>query len=138
MLSITIERTSLGLLPLSISDDGTGTYTLMPGFDAGVSTPENSLAESRWLDGAALVASRRVVTQVSMIVRVDGPTANALQANIAMLAQALDQFDYNVRILEGSTVTTYACMPATWRRVYDADEMRRGRDLVVITIPRQP
>lgn len=138
MLTISIDRASLGLLPLTISDDGTGTYTLMPGFDAGTSTPENSIAESRWLDGGVLVASRRNVTQVSMLVRVDGPTANALQSNIAALAQALDQFDYSVRIVEGSTTTTLTCMPATWRRVYNADEMRRGRDLVVVTIPRQP
>ena len=110
----------------------------MPGFNAGASVPVNVIAESRWQDGGVLTSSRRDVTSLDMTLRINGGGLWNVNAYTAELAAALDQFSYTVSVNESGYLWTYSAMPATWRRLYDRDELRRGRDLVVVSIPRQP
>lgn len=138
MISLSIDRSSLGITALTISDDGTGTFTLMPGFSAGASVPINVVAESRWQDGGVLTSSRRDLTSLDMTLRINGGGVWSVNAATAELATALDQFSYTVTVNEGGYAWTYQAMPATWRRLYVRDELRRGRDLVTVSIPRQP
>ncbi len=138
MLTITIDRTSLGLLPLTINDTTGSTYTLMPGFDVGIASVENTIVESQRRDGGTLTSSRRKVTAISGEIRVDGGNPDGLKLAIATLAEALGQFSYTVTVAEGTNPTTYTCMPADWKRTFDQVEMRINRDLVTVTIPRQP
>lgn len=138
MITLRIYRDSLGLLPLVIADDGTGTYTLMPGYSEGTLVRDNTYAESRWYDGALLTSSRKAITSLEMTVRVNSTSLALLRAAIDELAEALDQFDYLVTVTETGLVTYYTAMPATWSRRFDRDNMRYYDDLLTISIPRQP
>lgn len=138
MISIAIDRASLSLPDLVIEDSGTGTYVLMPGFSIGGQTPDNDYAESRWLPGAIVTGTRMTLTAVDGIVRVAGTDPADMQDAIDALAEALAQFSYTIDVTEGARTTTYSCCPASARRLFNRNEMRAGRDLVAVTIPRQP
>ena len=140
MIRIQIGRDSLGDLPLLITDTSgvTDAYSLMPGYSAGESTPVNTVAKSRWMPGGVLTSTKRDMTELSFIMRVNGGSLEAMQFSIATFAEAVDQFDYTVTVTEGATITVYQCLPATWRRAFDKNLMRLGRDLLQVTIPRQP
>lgn len=140
MISISIRRDSLGALPLLITDASKSSdmYSLMPGYAAGESTPVNTIAKSRWMSGGVLTATKRDMTAIQFTMRVNGSSLETTQAAIATFAQAVNQFDYTVNVSEGSTITTYQCLPATWKRMFDRNLMRSGRDYVTVSIPRQP
>jgi hypothetical protein len=139
MISVSISRASLGLTPLAIGDTSAGSvYTLMRDFNTGKVEADNTYAESRWQDGALLTSSRRKITEIAMLVRVTAGSVPGTVAAIAALADAIDQFDYEVTVQQQTYVNVYRCSPASWERVFDATQMRNGADLLHITIPRQP
>lgn len=138
MLTITIDRASIGASPLTITDNGSGVFTLMPGFSIGGVTPRNVYAESRWQDGAVLTSTSRDLSSIDMTLRINGGSLAGVAFSTNDLSAALGQFSYTVTVNESGVISTYECMPATWRRLFDRDEMRSGRDLVVVSIPRQP
>lgn len=138
MISITIDRSVLGLLPLSITDTGADSYSLMPGFSLGGWTPDNTYAESRWIDGAAMTSSRLTMSAMELNLRVEGVSLTDLQANVDALATAVGQFTYTVTVTEGTTVTDYDCCSGSVRRAYNQTAMLNLADYVQVQIPRQP
>lgn len=137
VITLSIDRTGLSLADLVITDD-TGDFVLMPGFTVGGQSPENTYAESSWLDGGLLTGTRLALTAVDGIVRVAGTDAAGMLANIEELTAAVQQFSFTAATIEGASTTTYDCSPASVRRLFNRFEMRQHRDLVAITIPRQP
>lgn len=137
MIQVSISRTSLGLPPLVMEDSGTGTYTIMPGFSTGPSDADNVIAESRWQNGGVLTSTRRNITQLVMNVRVIAAGVGMVSA-VNTLAAAVEQFGYTVTVVEGGVSSTYTCLPANWRRLFDERAMLSGRDYVALVIPRQP
>ncbi len=140
MVTITINRFSLGLSNLVINDSGSSadTYSLMRDFSDGDIKRENTIAKSRWRDGGTLTSSRKDMSELRFTVRVSaGSVASTLTA-IRTLREALDQWGYEVYVDEGGVRTTYTCLPADTKRSHDPNLMRRGMDYVEVTIPRQP
>lgn len=138
MITVSIDRTSLSLTALSITDTGADAYSIMPGVQIGGGERDNVYAESRWIDGAAVTSSRATLTTIDLNVRVEGSSLADLQTKIAALAAALAQFTYTVTVTEGATATTYDCCPGSWRRQYNQTAMMNLADYLTVTIPRQP
>ena len=139
MITLTIDRSSLGLLPLTINDSGTGTYVLTS-FTPGAKGRDNSYAASRWLDGARLVSSRTELLTMDMVVRINAATVPLLTDAAVVLDAALDQFGYTItEAISGAlTTTAYTCLPASTSFPYDPVQFRRGTGLFSASIPRQP
>ena len=87
MIALSISRDSLGLLPLSIADSGTGTYVLIA-MEPGRKERANAVAESRWLPGGTLASSRLTVLTFDLSVRIYAATVPALQQAAADLDEA--------------------------------------------------
>ena len=139
-ISLAITRTLLSLGDLTISDTGTiGTsgYVLIS-IDEGRTIVENTFAESRWIDGAALTSTRRPMTNLELLVRVQGTTVGDMMTNIAALKAAVDQRTYTVTATGTAVDDPWTCSPATVGRAYDRLLMRKGADLLTLSIPRQP
>ena len=138
MITVTISRSSIGLTPLVISDTPPGVYTLLRDFNVGKSEADNTVAESRWQDGGLLTSTRRNITEIEMLVRVSAGSVAGTVAALDALADALDQFDYQVTVQQGTSSKTYRCMPANWERSFDPVQMKNNADIIRITMPRQP
>jgi hypothetical protein len=139
MLTLTIDRASIGLLPLTISDTGTGTYVLSA-FTPGAKARDNTIATSRWLDGGQLVSTRVDILTMDMVVRINAASVSALKTAADALDAALGQFDYTITetIAGALTPTVYTCMPASTSWPYDPVAFRAGTSLFTASIPRQP
>lgn len=138
MIAIAIDRTSLTLADLAISDDGTGDWSVMPGYAEGSLSADNTFAESRWLDGAFLLSTREEMTSLDFTLKANTTSLATFLTNLAVLKTALAQFDYTVDVTEGAATRTFTCWPATWRRMFNSTAMLNGRDYVTVSIPRQP
>jgi hypothetical protein len=139
VITLTIDRSSLGLLPLTINDSGTGTYVLTS-FMPGAKSRDNSYAQSRWLDGGRLVSTRTEIVTMDMVVRINSTTVPLLLDAATVLETALDQFGYTITEAVSGAVstTTYTCMPASTSFPYDPVQFRRFTGLFTASIPRQP
>ncbi len=94
------------------------------------------------MDGGALTAAKRSMTQLAGTLRPVGTTPTSLQTNEATLLAALAQFSYTVTWTEvGSTTATYTwtAMPADVAPVGFVDYLRGVFvQEFAVTIPRQP
>ena len=139
--TLTIDRTELALSALVVPTSGS--FELGEDFSPGGVRWQRALASSRFVDGGALTAVRRDMTQIGGTIRAVGTTPTTLQANESVLLAALAQFSYTVTWQEvGATTATY-----TWTAMPADVEPRGGfvdylRGMFVqefaVTIPRQP
>lgn len=139
MITLTVDRSSLGLLPLTINDAGTGTYVLVA-LDAGTRVRDNAIAASRWLDGGQLVSSRVDLVSLSLSVRVNASTVPTILSAADALDAALGQFGYTITqaVAGAITPTTYTCLPASTSFAYDPVQLRAGTGVLTASIPVQP
>lgn len=139
MITLTIDRSSLGLLPLTINDTGTGTYVLQA-LNPGTRVRDNAVATSRWLDGGQLVSSRVDLVTLDLVVRINAASVPAVLTAADDLDAALGQFGYTItQAVSGAiTTTTYTCMPASTSFAYDPVQLRANTSVFSASIPRQP
>ena len=139
MITLTIDRSSLALLPLTINDSGTGTYVLVS-YAPGAKVRDNALAKSRWLDGGQLLSTRTDILTMDMAVQVRASSTQAILDAAAVLDQALDQFGYTITEQVAGAITSvqYACQPANTSFPYDPVMFRGGLGMFTASIPRQP
>jgi hypothetical protein len=137
MISLSIDRGSLGLTPLTISDSGSGSLVLVS-FSPGARQRDNVIAQSRWLDGGRLTSSRTEVVTLDAAIRINGSTISDIQTKADELDTALTQFGYTLTQTAGSLVTTYTCLPASTALPYDPVLLRAGTSIFTASIPRQP
>ena len=141
MITLTISRDSLAtpLLPLTINDSGTGTYVLMD-MNPGVIAKDNVFARSRWIDGAALVSTRKDVLTLDLVIRINATGMAAIKAAAEALDDAFDQWSYTItESVTGSlTSTVYTCSPANTAFGYDPVQFRANTGLYTASVPRQP
>lgn len=112
--AVSIDRTSLTLSALLISDDGSGTYSLT---DKGLGRPGVSplttyAGTSRWLNGNTPISSVRENSTLPLQVLVQAASTAALTAAITALDAALWQFTYNTTTAHDGKV--WACHAAGW------------------------
>lgn len=138
MISLTIDRTSLGLLPYTITDTGTSGPVLVA-FQPGAIQRENAIATSRWIDGGALVSTRTEMTALSLTVRLWSTSYAQLRTDADTLGDALGQYSYTIT----ETPTTgaarvYTCMPASWQMEMNPADLQKFTALFTASVPRQP
>ena len=112
--AVSIDRTALSLSPLTISDDGTGTYSLtVGGLSRPVVTPRETKApESRYFAGSELLAVTREQTSMHLEVLIQAASSSALDAAITALDNALWQFAYDVTVTVDGVAKVWHCTPA--------------------------
>jgi len=143
MITLTISRTSLGLLPLTIANSGrtAGTYVLTAGgWNPGAVERENSYARSRWLPGAQLVSTRDELMALSLTVRLWSDSVPNLRTMADTLGEALGQFSYTIteNVTGALTPRIYDCMPASYSIDSDPVQWRQFTTTLTASIPRQP
>lgn len=118
MITLTVDRTSLGLADMVIDSDGFGAYCITPlGYTEPETTPRTTTARSSFVHGDLAVQSVLDTTDMVLEVMVQGTTSAQLETRTDALRQALcQQLDYTItRTLDG-VVRTYSASPATMVR----------------------
>lgn len=138
MISVSISRTSLGLVPLTFGDSRGAAVTIMPGWSFGDDEAENEYAESAWLPGASVARTKYPLSQIVLPLVIRTTSLVTLETTYSAILAAVRQgpsFDLT-RTLGVSR--TYSCCPGTASRAYDKFRLLKGEDAVTLTIPRQP
>ena len=142
MISLSIDRSSLGLTPLPLVDSGrtAGTYVVTAdGWAPGAVIAENDYAQSRWLDGGQIVSTRREIVTMSLVVRLWASTLPGLTTMVDTLAAALGQRSYTITETGLATLPrTWSCFAASVVPAYDPVQLRQFTTIVTASIPRQP
>jgi hypothetical protein len=138
MSILSINRSSLSQGDLDITADGSGRYELVS-FTPGRVDRDNVYAESRWLDGAQMVSSRKRLATMNLVVRVHGDDAeDALDGADELTAALADQLRYTITEETGTALREYACLSATVDTGRDPVLLEAGIVVVTAIIPRQP
>jgi hypothetical protein len=142
VISLSIDRSSIGLLPLTIGTTRTtGAYMLMAGgWNPGTIERDNTYARSRWLSGASLVSTRDELTSLDLGVRIWGSSLSNMRQMVDDLGAALGQFSYQITETWSGNLTprVYDCCPASYAVEADPDQWRQYTTIVTASIPRQP
>jgi len=141
VITLSIDRSSLGLLPLSVGTARTaGTYQLTAnGWNPGRVQRDNAIATSRWLSGGRLVSTRNEIISLELTVRVWGSSVANMRTMVDDLGNALGQFSYQITETVTGALTTnvYTCMPASWSVESDPNQWRQFTTLFTASIPRE-
>lgn len=122
---------------VTATDTGQSGYVLMS-IDPGVVSRDNTYAESRWLDGAALTSSRTGLRTVSASLQVWGTTIADAQTKVATLGSVVDAFSYTVTAVYAGGSAVYTAMPASYSVSWDRDFLRNNMAVMTLSIPVQP
>lgn len=142
MISISIDRASLSLAPLVITNDPfAGTFHLP---EDGVALPGWSMRrtyapDSFWVGGKQLLAAVREAATLPLVIYAHASTTVALEAAKAELEVALSQFDYDITLTVDSVATTYRCEPEwpQWGPV-DSGMVRAHMARAAVVVPVNP
>lgn len=141
MITLSIDRSSLALLPLAVGTARTaGSYQLTAnGWNPGRVQRDNAVATSRWLSGGKLVSTRNEIISLELTVRIWGSSVANMRTMIDDLGNALGQFSYQVTETVSGALTTnvYDCMPASWAVESDPNQWRQFTTLFTASIPRE-
>jgi hypothetical protein len=141
MITLSIDRASLGLLPLAIGTARTaGTYQLAAnGWNPGRVERDNAIATSRWLSGGKLVSTRTQVISLELTVRVWASSVANMRTMVDDLGDALGQYSYQItETVAGALATNvYDCMPASYSIESDPNQWRQFTTLFTASIPRE-
>ena len=141
--SVTIGRTSLSLSALSISSDGTGTYSLTPeGLGRPVRTARSTFADpSPHVEGQLLTQSVADISSIPFEVVIQADSAANLEAAIEALEDALFQFRYVTTVTVDGVGRAWTSQPCGLEVVGGAVLFARRSqfcELVQFTIPVLP
>lgn len=139
VISLSVSRTSLGLIPLTLTDSGR-VGNVIVAWNPNLPEREVTWAKSRWLDGGSVVSSRDDVTGADLTFQIWGASAGALWTTADLWDEALAQFSYTVTETRSGSLTpiVYDCAPTSLRIVNDPVTIRAGFLVASCTIPRQP
>ena len=134
MISLTIVHSGG---TVTIPDTGSSGYVLVA-LSPGAKQRENSYAESRWIDGAALTSSRTTLVSMSATVRVIGTTTGHVFQQIDSLGSAVNEWEYTVTATYTGGSAVYYAMPASYSVDYDPNLLRNRQALMTLSIPVAP
>lgn len=141
--SVSIDRSSLSLAALTISGDGSGTYSLTrDGLGRPAITARSTYAEdSSDVAGSLLTQAVKEMSSLPLEVLVQAATSADLDAAISALDAALWQFSYQVTVTVDGVAKVYNCGPAAWAPSsgkVDHGLAAQFVDVLTVTIPVQP
>lgn len=139
MISLTVDRSSLGLLPLTANDFGT-TGAVVAAWQPSRKERDNAVARSRWLSGGSLVSTRDEIVGMDLVMRLYASSHTLIRSAVDEWDAALGQFSYTITetITGAITPTVYDCQPASWQVDNDPVAIRAGFVILTASIPRQP
>lgn len=143
---VSVDRTSLSLSDLELEQPGK--YRVVA-FGPGLLSRRRDVARSPFVDGEVLLSTTKDVMNLYLDVRCYGSTWAALEANIAELLAAFDQFEYTLKTSFGDPtdlsadriLTNYLCQPADYGPSgggLDPFHMRAKQQVYSFLIPRNP
>ena len=135
MIALTLSNGTA--TPITISSQGKTGYVLVA-MSPGQTIRDNTFAESRWLDGGALVSTRDDMTSIDAVVQVWGTTLADSMTKTDTLGSALGQWSYTVTAAYTGGSAVYTASPASYSVSYDPDYLRNYLTVVTASIPRQP
>lgn len=141
--TVSIDRTSLGLAPLTISGDGSGTYSLTQG---GLGSPVQSarllyMPDHPDVHGSELLGAVRETTALPLTILVQAATSAALSAAVDALNDALWQFTYATTVTVDGVARTWTCHPclaAPASGLVEHGMADQFFDVLSVTIPVYP
>lgn len=134
MISLTL---SIGTATMTIDDNGRSSYVLVSLNPGGVAY-DNTYATSRWVNGAALVSSRKEMVAVDAVIQTWGTSLADVMTKVDTLGSALGQYSYTVSAVMAGTTAAYSASPASYSVSYDPNYLRNFLTVVTTSIPRQP
>ena len=139
MISLSIDRSSIGLLPLTVADSGS-TGAVIVAWQPKSKERENTVARSRWLKGGPLTSTRDEIVGMTLSVQLWASTPALLDQAVDVWDAALGQFSYTITETTTGALTpkVYACQPASWAVDNDPVMIRAGLVILTAQIPRQP
>lgn len=134
-VSLSVDRTYIGLTSLSLNTDG---YKIGAGAEFFSGTFRRREIASPWVDGEMEID--HVASNVQMVIPVEcrADTPLAVQAMVAELAEALSQPRFTVSLYLGSGFWQFACFPGDRQVDYSRERLHANQVLVVCTVPRLP
>lgn len=138
MIALSVSRTSLGLVPLTVSDV-TGAGATLRDWNPGVADREVVIARSKWAPGGVATRTRDDVVLMKLELYLRGGSLAASRVLAETWSAALGQLDYTItETVTGGTPRPYAAMPASVLLDDDPDYLRNGIVIVSASIPRNP
>lgn len=139
MISLSVDRSSLGLLPLTVADSGSS-GAVLAAWQPSRKERDNAVARSRWLSGGSLVSTRDEIVGMDMVLRLYASSHALIRSAVDEWDAALGQFSYVITETISGAVTTraYTCQPAAWQVDNDPVAIRAGFVILTASIPRQP
>lgn len=139
MISLSVSRTSLGLLPLTLADTGT-TGNVIVRWEPNLPEREVAWARSRWLRGGSVVSSRDDIVGAELTFQIWGASSGAIWTTAGLWDAALAQFSYTITETRSGTLSpiVYGCAPTSLRVANDSVTIRAGYVVASCVIPRQP
>jgi hypothetical protein len=134
---ISLTLTAGTATPLTINDSGRSGYVLTA-LNPGRIDRDNTYAESRWMDGAALVSSRTTLTALDVGVQVWGTSLADLFSKVTTFGSVVGNDAYTVTAAYSGGSTVYTAMPASYSVEYDPSLLRNFMAVITASIPRQP
>lgn len=141
--SVSIDRTALSMSALTISGDGTGTYSLTA---KGLGRPAIT-ARSTWfpdspdVHGSRLRSAVKEQSSLPLEVVVQAASASALDAAVTALSDALWQFSFTTTVTVDGVSKVWTCSPASWAVASGVVEVSHAAaflEVLTITIPVYP
>lgn len=136
-----VDRTELGLSPLVLSPE-TGYYIQRDGFGPGEVSFRQDYAQSPFVQGKTLVHSVKDHQTSVLIVRVEGESKTQLYQRMSDLAEAFEQFNYDLTVTLDGVDFSYECDAASYT-VGSGGNMqdmwlRSNTQLMAFDIPHRP
>ena len=141
MLSVSIDRTSLSLSALVITDLPGATYRLP---EDGMGRPaiaqrRTYAGNSAWLNGSTLISATKEQASLPLVIYTEAASSATLDTQMTALEAALGQFVYNVTVTVDGVAKVWRGDPAdiSWGEV-DSGLVRAKMCRASVTIPVYP
>lgn len=139
--TVSIDRSSLSLSALTITDDGATYQLAQDGLGRpGITWRLASAPDSANVHGTEYVGAAREQSSLPLTVIVKAASSSALNTAVAALEDALSQFAYDVTVTVDGVAKVWPASPAAWSFTTPVSpaQVTQFYTLMTITLPVYP
>lgn len=136
-MSVTITRSSLGLLDLDINDH-LNYIVAGPEFLGGQMSWERNQVSSPFVDGDFTVNRRRQNVTENVVIEIMAGSGLELQVNTRVLTQAFSQDEFYMKVEINRATSIYLCEAADYRLITSGPRYVAHQIQSVFSVPRRP
>ena len=136
-MSVTITRSSLGLLDLDINDH-LNYIVAGPEFLGGQMSWERNQVSSPFVDGDFTVNRRRQNVTENVVIEIMAGSGLELQVNTRVLTQAFSQDEFYMKVEINKATSIYRCEAADYKLVTSGPRFVANQIQCVFSVPRRP